>query len=164
MRRAERRRAERAGTAPRSLLGGSRPKASVMEKDGQLAIAKFPRRDDEFDTVVWEAVALALAAKAGIPVPESRVATVSNKPVILMRRFDRAGPRRIPFLSAMSMLGANDRDTRSYLEIVDALRQHGAAPKEDMEQLWRRIVFNVLISNTDDHLRNHGFLYAGLAG
>jgi serine/threonine-protein kinase HipA len=149
---------------PGSSLGGARPKASVIEKDGQLAIAKFPRRDDEFNTVAWEAVALALAAKAGIPVPESRVETVSNKPVILLRRFDRVGPQRIPFLSAMSMLGAKDRDTRSYLEIVDSLRQHGAAPKEDMQDLWRRIVFNILISNTDDHLRNHGFLYAGQAG
>jgi len=150
--------------APGSSLGGARPKASVIEKDGQLAIAKFPRHDDEINTVVWEAVALALASKSGIPVPESRVETVSNKPVILLRRFDREGPRRIPFLSAMSMLGAKDSDTRSYLEIVDALRQHGAAPKEDMEELWRRLVFNILISNTDDHLRNHGFLYVGQAG
>jgi serine/threonine-protein kinase HipA len=98
------------------------------------------------------------------PCPYRRVEPVSNKPVILLRRFDREGPQRIPFLSAMSMLGAKDRDTRSYLEIVDALRQHGAAPREDMEELWRRIVFNILISNTDDHLHNHGFLYAGLAG
>jgi serine/threonine-protein kinase HipA len=150
--------------APGSSLGGARPKASVIEKDGQLAIAKFPRRDDEINTVVWEAVALALAAKSGVPVPASRIETVSNKPVILLRRFDREGARRVPFLSAMSMLGAKDRDTRSYLEIVDALRQHGAAPKEDMEQLWLRLVFNILISNTDDHLRNHGFLYAGQAG
>jgi len=150
--------------APGSSLGGARPKTSVIEKDGQLAIVKFPRRDDEINTVLWEAVALALAAKSGIPVPASRIETVSNKPVILLRRFDREGTRRIPFLSAMSMLGAKDRDTRSYLEIVDALRQHGAAPKEDMEQLWRRLVFSILISNTDDHLRNHGFLYAGQAG
>jgi serine/threonine-protein kinase HipA len=150
--------------APGSSLGGARPKASVIEKDGQLAIAKFPRRDDEINTVVWEAVALVLAARSGIPVPTARIETVSNKPVILLRRFDREGARRIPFLSAMSMLGARDNDTPSYLEIVDALRQHGAAPKEDMEQLWRRLVFNILISNTDDHLRNHGFLYAGQAG
>ena len=150
--------------APGSSLGGARPKASVIGKDGQLAIAKFPRRDDEINTVVWEAVALTLAAKSGIPVPESRVETVSNKPVILLRRFDREKTVRVPFLSAMSMLGARDRDTRSYLEIVDALRQHGADPKQDMEELWRRIVFNILISNTDDHLRNHGFLYAGQAG
>ena len=84
--------------------------------------------------------------------------------MLLLRRFDREGARRIPFLSAMSMLGSKDNETRSYLEIVDALRQHGAAPKADMEALWRRLVFNILISNTDDHLRNHGFLYAGQEG
>ena len=150
--------------APGSSLGGARPKASVIEKDGHLAIAKFPRKDDEINTVVWEAVALALAAKAGIDVPGSRIETVANKPVLLLRRFDRDGKRRIPFLSAMSMLGSKDNENRSYLEIVDALRQNGAAPKADMEALWRRLVFNVLISNTDDHLRNHGFLYAGQEG
>ena len=150
--------------APGSSLGGARPKASVIEKDGQLAIAKFPRKDDEINTVVWEAVALALAKKAGIEVPAGRVETVANKPVLILRRFDREGERRIPFLSAMSMLGSKDNETRSYLEIVDALRQHGAAPKADMEALWRRLVFNILISNTDDHLRNHGFLYAGQEG
>jgi serine/threonine-protein kinase HipA len=150
--------------APGSSLGGARPKASVIEKDGHLAIAKFPRKDDEINTVVWEAVALALAKKAGITVPAAHVETVAKKPVLLLRRFDRNGKRRIPFLSAMSMLGSKDNDTRSYLEIVDALRQHGAEPKADMEALWRRLVFNILISNTDDHLRNHGFLYAGREG
>jgi len=150
--------------APGSSLGGARPKASVREKDGQLAIAKFPRKDDEISTVVWEAVARALAHKAGIPVPDARVEAVGKKPVLLLRRFDRDGKRRIPFLSAMSMVGAKDRETHSYLEIADALRQNGAAPKADIEALWRRIVFNVLISNTDDHLRNHGFLYEGRDG
>lgn len=150
--------------APGSSLGGARPKASVIEKDGHLAIAKFPRKDDEINTVLWEAVALALAKKAGIPVAAGRVEEIAKKPVLLVRRFDRDGARRIPFLSAMSMLGAKDKETRSYLEIVDALRQHGAAPKADMEALWRRLVFNVLISNTDDHLRNHGFLYSGPDG
>ena len=150
--------------APGSSLGGARPKASVIEKGGHLAIAKFPRKDDEINTVVWEAVALALALKAGIAVPESRVEIVAKKPVLLLRRFDREAKIRIPFLSAMSMLGAKDGETRSYLEIVDTLRQHGAAPKSDMEALWRRMVFNILISNTDDHLRNHGFLYAGQEG
>jgi serine/threonine-protein kinase HipA len=150
--------------APGSSLGGARPKASVREKDGHLAIAKFPRQDDEINRVMWEAVALTLAKKAGIAVPEQRVENVGNKPVLLLRRFDRDGTRRIPFLSAMSMLGAKDNETRSYLEIVDALRQHGAAPKADMEALWRRMVFNILISNTDDHLRNHGFLYEGPDG
>lgn len=150
--------------APGSSLGGARPKASVRDRDGQLAIAKFPRRDDEYDTVLWEAVALTLAAQAGIPVPEARVETVSGRPVLLLRRFDRVGGQRIPFLSSMSMLGARDNQAYSYLEIVDALRQHGAAAKEDIQGLWRRLVFNILISNTDDHLRNHGFLYAGAGG
>jgi serine/threonine-protein kinase HipA len=150
--------------APGSSLGGARPKASVREKDGQLAIAKFPRKDDEISTVVWEAVALALAHKAGIPVPDARVEAVGKKPVLLVRRFDRDGKWRIPFLSATSMLGAQDRETHSYLEIADALRQSGAAPKADIAALWRRVVFNVLISNTDDHLRNHGFLYEGRDG
>jgi serine/threonine-protein kinase HipA len=150
--------------APGSSLGGARPKASVREKDGHLAIAKFPRKDDEINTVVWEAVALSLAKKSGIPVPQSRVENIAGKPVLLLRRFDRDGERRIPFLSAMSMLGSKDRETRSYLEIVDALRQHGAAPQADMEALWRRLIFNILISNTDDHLRNHGFLYESQAG
>ena len=150
--------------APGSSLGGARPKASVRDRDGELAIAKFPHKDDEIDIVRWEAVALSLAAKAGIPVPDWRMEEIGEKPVILLRRFDRTNGDRVPFLSAMSMLGANDNETRSYLEFVDALRQHGAAPKADMHLLWRRMVFNVLISNTDDHLRNHGFLYEGPDG
>lgn len=150
--------------APGSSLGGARPKASVRDRDGVLAIAKLPRADDEIDTVRWEALALRLAGKAGIRVPKWRVEIIAERPVLILGRFDRIGERRVPFLSAMSMLGANDNETRSYLEVVDALRQHGAAPKADMHELWRRIVFNVLISNTDDHLRNHGFLYDGTGG
>ena len=111
-----------------------------------------------------EAVSLSLANHAGIIVPVGRIETVANKSVILLRRFDRHGTRRIPFISAMSMLGSKDNETRSYLEIVDALRRHGASPREDMHALWRRLVFNILISNTDDHLRNHGFLYDGPNG
>ncbi len=150
--------------APGSSLGGARPKASVRDRDGQLAVAKFPHKGDEIDAVRWEAVALALAAKAGISVPGWRIEDVAGKPVLLLRRFDRAGGLRVPFLSAMSMLGAKDNEQRSYLEFVDALRRYGAAPTEDMHALWRRIVFSILISNTDDHLRNHGFLYAGPDG
>lgn len=150
--------------APGSSLGGARPKASVRDRDGHLAIAKFPSKGDEVNTVLWEAVALTLAKKAGIPVPAWRLETVARKPVLLLRRFDRNHGMRRPFLSAMSMLGAQDNEARSYLEFVDILRQHGAAPKEDMHALWRRIVFSILISNTDDHLRNHGFLWAGPAG
>lgn len=150
--------------APGSSLGGARPKACVTDRDGHLAIAKFPHKDDEINTVLWEAVALRLAAKSGIPVPDWRIEHVLNKPVLLLRRFDRVQGERIPFLSAMSMLGASDNESRSYLEFVDALRRYGASPIQDMHELWRRIVFNILISNTDDHLRNHAFLYTGPDG
>lgn len=150
--------------APGSSLGGARPKAVLRDRDGQLAIAKFPHKNDEFDVELWEALALTLAKRAGISVPEWRIEIVAGKTVLLLRRFDRAGGRRISFLSAMSMLGAADNEMRSYMEIVDALRQYGSQPEADMIELWRRIVFNVLISNTDDHLRNHGFLYTGSQG
>lgn len=150
--------------APGSSLGGARPKASIRDRDGHLALAKFPHRDDEIDTVRWEATALALAGRAGLTVPAWRLEIVADRPVLILRRFDRTASTRIPFLSAMSMLGADDHETRSYLELVDVLRRYGAAPKEDMRALWRRIVFSILISNTDDHLRNHAFLYEGTDG
>ncbi|MEO9230415.1 MAG: HipA domain-containing protein [Devosia sp.] len=150
--------------APGSSLGGARPKASVREKDGQLAIAKFPKKDDEYAAVEWEFVALELAKRAGMNVPEFRMETIAKRAVIILRRFDRDGGTRIPFLSAMSMIGAGDNEPHSYLELMDALRQFGASPDEDGVELWRRIVFSILISNTDDHLRNHGFLYEGPKG
>ena len=150
--------------APGSSLGGARPKASVRGRDGKLLIAKFPHKMDKTNAVLWEALALKLADKASITVASWRVEKISEKPALLLRRFDRDGRRRLPFLSAMSMLGARDRETHSYLEVVDALRQHGAQVKGDLEQLRRRIVFYVLISNTDDHLRNLGFLYSGKTG
>jgi serine/threonine-protein kinase HipA len=147
--------------APGSSLGGARPKTSVRDRDGTLLIAKFPNKGDEVDVERWEAVALGLANRAGIPVPKWQLKEIAGRSVLLLGRFDRATGRRIPFLSAMSMLGARDNEQRSYLEIVDALRQYGAEPNADIRELWRRLVFNVLISNTDDHLRNHGFLYEG---
>ncbi len=150
--------------APGSSLGGARPKASIRDNDGGLAIAKFPHKEDEWNTVLWEALALTLAEKAGITVPVWRLEQIADKPVLILNRFDRDGDTRIPFLSALSMLGAKDNETRSYLEIIDALRQQGARPEEDMHELWRRIVFTVLISNVDDHMRNHGFLYEGSDG
>jgi serine/threonine-protein kinase HipA len=150
--------------APGSSLGGARPKASVIDRDGRLAIAKFPQHGDTTPVIQWETVALTLAAKAGIPTPTWRKENVAGRPVLLLSRFDREKERRIPFLSAMSMLDADDNDQRSYLEIADALRRYGAKPDEDCSQLWRRIVFSVLISNTDDHLRNHGFLYDPAGG
>ncbi len=150
--------------APGSSLGGARPKASVRDRDGQLAIAKFPHHNDRIQTVLWEAVAFRLAAKAGIHTATARVVRAADRPVFLLRRFDREGATRRPFLSAMSMIGAANHETRSYLEIADAIQRYGAAPAEDLQELWRRIVFSVLISNTDDHLRNHGFLYEGNQG
>lgn len=144
---------------PGSSLGGARPKASVLDKDKQLLIAKFPQKSDEYNIVIWEAVALSLAHGAGITIPEYRIETVLNKPVLLLQRFDRLNNIRIPFLSALSMLTAKDNEMHSYLEIVDAIRRHGEKPIQDIHELWRRIIFNVMIYNTDDHLRNHGFLY-----
>jgi serine/threonine-protein kinase HipA len=132
----------------------------VRDRDGRLAFAKFPNKMDEINVEAWEALALTLASRAGIYVPEWRLETIAKRPALLVRRFDREdnGKRR-PFLSAMSMLGASDGEQHSYFEIVDALRQYGADPEADIRELWRRVVFSVLISNTDDHLRNHGFLY-----
>ena len=150
--------------APGSSLGGARPKASVRDRGGHLAIAKFPHHTDRVQAVLWEAVAYRLAASAGIRTANARVERAAGRPVLILRRFDRDGAARRPFLSAMSMLGAGDREVRSYLEMADAIQQHGAAPTEDLHELWRRILFSVLISNTDDHLRNHGFLHAGNQG
>ena len=150
--------------APGSSLGGARPKASVRDGDGNLLIAKFPRRDDEYQIVLWEAVALQLASDAGLATPIWQLEEITGKQVLLLDRFDRVGGHRIPFLSAMSMLNAKDGEEHSYLEIVDALRQYGAQPKQDIVDLWRRIVFTILISNTDDHLRNHAFIYEGQSG
>jgi serine/threonine-protein kinase HipA len=142
--------------APGSSLGGARPKACVSDNNGNLHIAKFSRKDDEFSVVLWEAVALILARDVGITVPQWQL----QKDMIIIQRFDRYKKQRIPFLSAMSMLGASDNESgHSYLEIADAIIQYGAYPKNDLAELWRRIVFNILISNTDDHLRNHAFLY-----
>ncbi|MCI5065215.1 type II toxin-antitoxin system HipA family toxin [bacterium] len=153
--------------APGSSLGGARPKASVLDSDGTLLIAKFPHQEDEIDAVRFEALALELAKNSGLMVPKWRIEKIGRKYVLLLRRFDRTGAgsrRRIPFLSAMSMLDAKDNEPHSYLEIADALKMYGANPKEDLRELFSRVIFNILISNTDDHLRNHGFLYQDLDG
>lgn len=150
--------------APGSSLGGARPKASVLDVDGKLLIAKFPHKDDELDVVRWEAVALKLAKLAGLSVPKWRIQQAGKQHVLLLSRFDRNGEKRIPFLSAMSMLSARDNEPHSYLELADALKMHGARAKADLRELFSRMVFNILISNTDDHLRNHGFLYQDLDG
>lgn len=150
--------------APGSSLGGARPKASVVDTAGALAIAKFPKDTDEYSIETWEHIALVLAEQAGIRVPRHELQRVSDKPVMLSWRFDRDGATRIPFLSAMSMLQVKDGDRASYPEIVDELSRHGSSAREDAAELFRRMIFNILISNVDDHLRNHGFLCAGKAG
>ena len=149
---------------PGSSLGGAHPKAAV-EHDGALWIAKFQSRFDSERVGLWEAVALDLANQAGIPTaPFQVVGADGERPVLLVRRFDRDGARRTPFWSAMTMLeygeASRDRDRASYLELVDALARYGAQPQADRAQLWQRMTFSALIGNTDDHLRNHGFLRA----
>ena len=146
--------------APGTSLGGARPKATVRDPEGRLSIAKFPRRDDEWPVTRWEAATMALARSAGVEVSPFQLRQAANRAVFTARRFDRRDGRRVPFMSALAALEASDNDTRSYLEVVEFLRREGAAVNEDLRQLWRRIVFNMLVSNTDDHLRNHGFMRA----
>ncbi len=150
--------------APGSSLGGARPKAGVLSPDGHLWIAKFPSRNDRDDVGGWEMVAHDLAVASGINMAESKVQKFTDKNhTFLTKRFDRGNNgQRIHFSSAMTMLGYNDGDSYtegvSYLEIAEFLTTSGAETDADLEELWRRIVFNIAISNTDDHLRNHGFI------
>ena len=145
--------------APGSSLGGARPKAAIVDSDGSLAIAKFPHAGDDYSVEMWSYLTLKLAEKAGMNIPPYRIEDIAGRKVLLVSRFDRQGNVRIPFLSAMSMLGAADNEPHSYLEFADALRQYGASASSDLKELWQRILFNVLVSNVDDHLRNHGFIY-----
>ena len=135
-----------------------------MDQHGHLAIAKFPKETDDYSLELWEAVALKLAARAGIRTPENELIRIAGKPALISRRFDRESGMRIPFLSALSMMGLKDGDHGSYPELVDVLSQHGAQAVADAHELYRRMAFNVLISNVDDHLRNHGFLWKGRGG
>jgi serine/threonine-protein kinase HipA len=149
--------------APGASLGGARPKATVRDREGQLWLAKFPWAKDEWPVIQWEAAVLLMAEKARVAVPRFRIEMVGAKMVLMLARFDRRGDgARVPYMSAFTALDAKDhQEDRSYLELVDALRVLGNAPREDLQQLWRRMVFNVLVSNVDDHLRNHGFLRGG---
>lgn len=148
---------------PGSSLGGARPKATIQAVDGSLWIAKFPSRNDDDNVGAWEKVVHDLARLCGLNVPESRLETFSKLgSTFLVKRFDREGTRRIHFASAMTMLGkldgASADDGTSYLELASFLKSNGASPKQDLVELWKRIVFNMAVSNTDDHLRNHGFI------
>ncbi|MCP4449039.1 MAG: type II toxin-antitoxin system HipA family toxin [Myxococcales bacterium] len=150
--------------APGGSLGGARPKASVQDTEGHLWIAKFPSLSDEDDVGAWEGIVRSLAAKAGISVPDAQVRKFGSKHhTFLSRRFDRdKTARRLHFASAMTLLGRKDGDDAdagaSYLELVELLIRQGSNIEGDLPQLWRRIVFSVCVSNTDDHLRNHGFM------
>ena len=149
--------------APGSSLGGARPKASVLATDGSLWIAKFPSKHDDFNSGAWEMVVHELAVMCGLNVPEAKAEKFSRLgTTFLVKRFDRIESRRIHFSSAMTMLGkkdgANAADGSSYLEIVSFLKANGATPKKDIQELWKRIVFSMAVSNTDDHFRNHGFI------
>lgn len=150
--------------APGSSLGGARPKASVLDQHGALSIAKFAKETDDYRIELWEAIALDLARQAGIRVPDHALHEVAGKAVLISKRFDREGERRIPFLSALSMMGIKDGERASYPELVDVLTRNGADAAADASELYRRMIFNILISNVDDHGRNHGFLWQDRGG
>lgn len=150
--------------APGASLGGARPKAGIVDNDGALWIAKFPSRNDHGEVGGWEIVTYELAIAAGINMAESKAQKFSSDYyTFLTKRFDRTDSgERIHFVSAMTMLGYKDgqdhSDGASYLELVEFIQNHGANVKSDLEELWRRIIFSICVTNTDDHLRNHGFI------
>lgn len=149
---------------PGSSLGGARPKATVMDPKGQLWIAKFPSKNDDSDTGAWEKVVHDLAGMCGLNVPEAKVEKFSKLgSTFLIKRFDRDGEKRIHFASAMTLLGKMDgasaADGTSYLDIAGFIKAYGANPKADLIELWKRILFNMAVTNTDDHLRNHAFVF-----
>lgn len=142
-----------------SSLGGARPKAHVQDKDGRFAIAKFPSpSQDRWDVIRWEAIALGLARRAKIDVPDYQLHVVDDKAVLLVYRFDRRGAARVGYASAMTMLELVDGERASYLDLAYTIADQGDRIIDDLRELWRRVALTVLISNTDDHLRNHGFL------
>lgn len=151
--------------APGSSLGGARPKASVLAPDGSLWIAKFPSKYDEINVGAWEMVVHDLAVMCELDVPDAKLENFSKYgSTFLTKRFDREGNRRIHFASAMTLLGKTDgvnaAQGSSYMEIASVITAQSASPQKDLRELWRRIVFNMAVSNTDDHLRNHGFVLA----
>jgi serine/threonine-protein kinase HipA len=143
-----------------SSLGGARPKAHVLDAAGRVAIAKFPSpSSDTWNVMAWEKVTLDLARYAGVTVPDSQLIRVGDRHVFIVDRFDRRGTARTGYASAMTMLEASEGDQRSYLEIAEVIEERSTAATADLRQLWRRMAFSILICNTDDHLRNHGFLH-----
>ncbi|MFT4245874.1 MAG: type II toxin-antitoxin system HipA family toxin [Micrococcaceae bacterium] len=138
-------------------LGGARPKASV-DNNGQLAIAKFPHHHDDWDVITWEKIALDLAKNAGINTPVSSLVNIDDKAVLVIDRFDREQNRRIGYMSAMTMIEARDGESHDYFDLVDVLPDNLVNTTDNLKELFRRIIFSIAINNTDDHLRNHGFL------
>ncbi|GAA1707217.1 HipA domain-containing protein [Fodinicola feengrottensis] len=144
-------------------LGGARPKASVRD-GGRLFIAKFPHHSDEWDVIAWEKTALDLAQRAGIDVPARRLTAVGGRSVLMLERFDREADRRMGYISAMTLVRGQDGSPQDYLEVAETLTELGSRVGVDLRELWRRMAFSVAIHNTDDHLRNHGFLRDGPSG
>lgn len=149
--------------APGSSLGGARPKANVLEKNGDLWIAKFPSKTDTIDKGAWEFLTYRLALDCGIEMAESKIEKITGPyHTFLTKRFDREDGQRIHFSSAMTMTGNTEESLKnvspSYLDIVDVIENYGINVEENLHQLWRRLIFNIAVSNTDDHLRNHGFI------
>lgn len=140
-------------------IGGMRPKCTVVDEDGQLAIGKFPSIKDDRCVTRGEVLALHLAGAAGITAAHARVVMSDDIPVAVVRRFDRMPGGRIPYLSAGSMMQASRQEDHSYTQIADSIIAHSVQPKQDLEELWRRLAFNLLITNVDDHVQNHGFLH-----
>lgn len=148
-----------------SSLGGARPKAHVLDPEGRISIAKFPSpSNDEWDVMLWEAVTLRLADMAGIDVSAGKLYEIDGQHVLIVERFDRIRGQRVGYVSAMTALQRTDGDPGSYLEIADVIAQSSPHAERDLHELWRRIVFSILVSNFDDHLRNHGFLRLTSAG
>lgn len=141
-----------------SPLGGARPKSAIRLADGTLAIAKFPKPDDRRDIAGGEVLALALARRAGLRVADHQLVRVEGGSVSVITRFDRQGAHRVPFLSAHTLLGLSPGAAGAYTLMADAIRRFGDDVTAELRELWRRLVFSLLASNFDDHLRNHGFL------
>jgi serine/threonine-protein kinase HipA len=149
--------------APGSSLGGARPKANILDNDKNLWIAKFPSKTDMVDKAAWEFLTYKLATACGIEMAESKLEKIAGQyHTFLTKRFDRKNGGRIHFASAMTMTGNTEETLKSfspsYLDIVDVIENYGTNVAENLHQLWRRIIFNIAVSNTDDHLRNHGFI------
>lgn len=141
-------------------LGGARPKSHVLDKQGRVWIAKFPRvTQDKWDVATWEAITLELARRAGVDTPEFSLRKVDGKPVLLIHRFDRdESGSRVGYVSGMTLLETTDGQTHDYFDLADVITQTSPSVIADLHELWRRVAFGRLIHNTDDHLRNHGFL------